>query len=502
MRRLILVCATLGVLLGGCGAHLHDASLVTPATTANTRLIQATTLAPFEDQLLKLEAFANEEDFVVASWWTAQRDRHLASIIAQPEWRSGVAESATRRLAILAPTLNMSSDPIRRAQNRTGARQADREALAHDERVVGRFQVAWAVVAPGDPRETDCASIRADITEAGAQTLINAETDREKTLGFLADACWGAEHSRAKLAALNIALSDAGGTLAQTNLDLLAAQRPLGAELSGEAQALAVAVKAAEAAAETGTAKSLADFETSISDVLKPLGQAAGLAGWDHAANEIDQLLSARVCADGAGISDTLRAEAGCDTLVAATTTGREAAIWAFARAVAQLADADRPESKSVQWLIAAKAIIAAEKADAQLSLDLAEKRAAVEAQRVDALLREAIALNEAVVATNAVVRRGAATANGCFGGREACALAIYAEAWNSGRIPAEVLRYRSIQLDREYAVRRAKVVAGRYRALAIAATASLQAYAEGGIATKTLAGFFFDLALLGVVSD
>lgn len=64
------------------------------------------------------------------------------------------------------------------------------------------------------------------------------------------------------------------------------------------------------------------------------------------------------------------------------------------------------------------------------------------------------------------------------------------------------MLRYRSIQLDREYAVRRAKVVAGRYRALAIAATASLQAYAEGGIATKTLAGFFFDLALLGVVSD
>jgi hypothetical protein len=45
-------------------------------------------------------------------------------------------------------------------------------------------------------------------------------------------------------------------------------------------------------------------------------------------------------------------------------------------------------------------------------------------------------------------------------------------------------------------------VVAGRYRALALAGTASLQAYGEGGITPETLAQLFFDLTLLGVVSE
>jgi hypothetical protein len=502
MKRLFLACAGLSVLLSGCGAYLHDASLVAPATTANARLTQATTLAPFDDQLVKLEAFAREEDLAVASWWTAQRDSKLAGLIAQPDWATEIAASANRRLTILAPRLDMTSDAIVRSQNRTGARQEDRQDLAHEERVIARFQIAWAVVAPGDPRKTDCASLRAEISEAGAAALAMGATDREKALGYLVGSCWGAETYRARLADLDAALANAGGTLAEANAALLAAQRPLGSDLSAEAQALADAVKAAEAAAELGTAKSLADFEKKLSDVLKPLSQAAQLAGWDHAGKEIDQLLRARVCASGAGIDEALRTEAECGALVATTTVGREAALWAFARAAAQAADANRPNSKSVQWLIAAKAIIAAEKTDAQLSLDLAAKQAAVETQRVDALLREAIALKEAIAATTAVADPLRTQAVGCFGVPEACALAVYAEAWNAGRIPAEVLRYRTVQLDREYAVRRARVVAGRYRALALAGTASLQAYGEGGITPETLAQLFFDLTLLGVVSE
>lgn len=291
--------------------------------------------------------------------------------------------------------------------------------------------------------------------------------------------------------------------MAEANSALLAAQTPPNTDMSGVAQTLTETIKAADDAAKTGTTASLQAFESKLSTLLSPLSQAAQFAGWDHAAQEIDQLLRARVCsADAAVVDAALRTASRCDDIDASSTAGQEAATWAFARALAQLADTNRAGSRSVHWLIAAKAIVAAEKADAQLRLDLAGKRAAVESQRVEALLREAITLHEAVAATSGVVQSGRSTANGCFGQSEACALAIYAEAWNTGRIPAEVLRYRTVQLDREYAVRRARVVAGRYRALGLAGTASLQAYAEGGITPETLAQLFIDLTLLGVVSD
>lgn len=503
MKRLFLACAGLSVLLGGCGAYLHDATLITPATTANTRLTQAPTVAPFDDQLVKLAAFAGEEDLAVASWWTAQRDRNFAALIAQPEWRTGIKAAAAERLRALAPGLNASSEAILRARNQTGVRQADRQALAVAERQVAIFQVAWADVAPGDARKTDCASLRTEISEAGARTLLTSAADRDFVLGNLVYACWQAERYRLRLADLDAALASAGGALAQANEDLRAAQSAPSTELSAHAQELAAAIKAADAASKIGSAAQLKAFEDRLSRLLTPLSQAAQFAGWDHAAEEIDQLLRARVCsADAAVIDETLRAAAKCDDIDETSTVGREAATWAFARAVAQLANANHPDSRSVQWLIAARAIVAAEKADAQLNVELAGKRLAAEGQRVDALLREALALREAATAADAVVRRGRSTADGCFGTAEACALALYAEAWNAGRIPAEVLRYRSIQLDREYAVRRARVVAERYRALGLAGAASLQSYAEGGVTPETVAQLVFDLMLLGVVSE
>lgn len=211
MKRVFLTCAGLSVLLSGCGAYLHDASLVGPATTANTRLTQATSLAPFDDQLVKLEAFAGEEDLANASWWAAQRDSEFAALIAQPEWQSGIRNAAATRLSILAPNLDPGLEPIVRALNQTSARQADRRALAVADRQVAIFQIAWANVAPGDSRKTDCTSLRAEITEAGGSVLMQGSTDRDQVLSNLVYACWRTEAYRVRLAALDAALSSAGG---------------------------------------------------------------------------------------------------------------------------------------------------------------------------------------------------------------------------------------------------------------------------------------------------
>mgnify|MGYP001506861173 FL=1 len=61
------------------------------------------------------------------------------------------------------------------------------------------------------------------------------------------------------------------------------------------------------------------------------------------------------------------------------------------------------------------------------------------------------------------------------------------------------VLRYRPIQIDREFTVRRARAAALKEYVLASSGVGTLQEYGASGIKAALIAEALFDAALLGV---
>jgi hypothetical protein len=146
-------------------------------------------------------------------------------------------------------------------------------------------------------------------------------------------------------------------------------------------------------------------------------------------------------------------------------------------------ADDNDPRYRSASFLAAAKALAAAQKADAELIVAY-DKAAMVRANaRADYLLGELALLVRAYGALTKT--KGAAN---CGVAAVDCALPIYIASWNDGRIPVEVLDGRDLQAARELALQRQETVAAQQRAILLAASTSLKAYADGGIQPQTLA--------------
>ena len=80
------------------------------------------------------------------------------------------------------------------------------------------------------------------------------------------------------------------------------------------------------------------------------------------------------------------------------------------------------------------------------------------------------------------------------------CAFAAYVDAWNEGRIPAEVLRYHPVQIQRSFAVRRSRAIAQRQHILAASGTASLRDYGAGGVRAPEVAQAISDLVVIGLI--
>lgn len=500
----------LATLLQGCGVYLHDARLVPPAKTAEESLTGANITAPFDAQLNSLKAFAAEEDLTVATFRAAYRNDQLAQLIAGHLANPSLADIVNARMQILAPTIANQPAALRELVQAERDRRALTEEKAMTARMIVReragYVAALTVAASkgtitadeAKARETKsgCADVRQAVSEAQVDAPLSSGDPLSQTYGQLAKQCWIDETSTRDIAKIDTLFQGAGGLIAEIANAVAEAEKADAPDLSASAQTLASEIKEAEDAAKKVEKESLVSLRDDIKAVLDAAGQAARVAGWDKVDETIAKLLRAEVCtADKDSVEAETYTKADCDNLDPASTAGKVAASWAFAEAVSQLLQSQDPKLRTVQWLLAAKAIVAAEKADAKLQLDEARAVIAAERARLVAHLRELGSLGFAQQAL------AGQSAPGCQATSDSCAFGAYVLSWDEGRIPGEVLVYRPIQLAREFAVRRAKVAVGRQYALALTGAGTLKAGAEGGLKPELIAQLLFDLTLIGVTA-
>lgn len=484
-------------ILSGCGLYLHDARLTGPAAKADDSLSKANTLAPFDQQLGILQSFAQEEDRAVATYWTSARNADLARLLATGNPQA-LSDAVRLRLERLVGANATDQSFTASLSVLVGDRTRERDLEQLYEGYAQDYRLQYDRLKPaGDTANTACPVLRDAVPEAEADRLTTLPDPLQQARGRMAKNCWEAGRARAAVEAVDATIARSDGELKRALTELRQTEAEIGSpgQLSQHAVQLQAEVTRAEAYAKNGGAEAdLAEFRNRVGELLGNVGIAARLAGWTKISDDVDKLLRAEVCAaeEGEVDADTLTA-ADCGNVSPTSTTGRAAATWAFAEAVAALVQANSPRSRSAQWLLAAKAIIAAEKAAARLQLAEARLRGAAQLRRLEAMLREVSALHD----SRAVLAGGSVPT--CTGAAYSCGFATYAEAWNQGRLPAEVLLYRPIQLTREYAVRRARAVAEKQRALALAGTGSLRAYAAGGLQPEAVAQALIDLGILGV---
>lgn len=508
------------LLLSGCGSiYLHDEGLKTSTGKAHEALAGVAPLKPFDDQLANLDAFAKREDQGVADYWAAVRDAHFSGLLTAGDaaLRREMQAYVGNRLAVLIGT--GSSDPAMRA--RIAALPALRDQAidakaSHESRAASARRRHLEGLARSQPIDQDGDQAEPDLSCATLAGTADDEYRRLRrespALAELISRCRDIQASEARIAAVTAPLKASDGLLRTVAIELESAETETEEKLSSRAQALEQAIaEAKEFDEENSSGAQLAKFRADLRKLLDRGGAATQLAGWDEADTVVGDLLRAEICdAPEDSVDETTKADAKCDEAEPDSTTGKAQAAWAVITALARLQDSGAEQRRDINWLLAAKAIIAAEKADAELRLREQRARAVGLRQRLDALISETAGL---VAAHSWLEERpgrggGAPRYADCWGAvntrvRRAnpdCAFAAYVDAWNYGRLPAEVLAFRPVQIEREFAVRRARSAAEKQYALALAGTATLKRYGEGGIMPQTVAQLLLDLTAIGAI--
>jgi len=518
--RVLSLCVA-ACLLEACAAYLHDARLEGSATKANEALKGVNALQPFDDQLAKLSEFAAREDLTVANYWTSVRDKNVLGLVALPDARrdAQLRSFAAERLEVLLGRGNVTQQNLDQLLHMPGRRELALErqgsyemrADAFRKTYLERWQLAQQPPKEGKPpKAPDLSCDKALLlTEPQQDDLAAVDPDPrwkpvlKSTLMSLIAECTGAKEQEQQAEAVTKTLRALrSGELYEVAGDAAEIEADTKTKLSDYSGKLQQAID--EAAQYQSASGGLEEFRRRIQSILDQGSEATKLAGWDEVDKAVSQALRTTICeAPEKAVKEETKAEAKCKEIAPTSGAGRAEAAWGVLKALAQLQDANAPQRRSANWLVAAKAVIAAEKADAKLRVEAAQGKAAASRRRLDALIREGA---ELAAATRWLDRRGAAQSLDCTAGTSVpnrganrnCAYAAYVTAWNSGRLPAEVLRYKLIQLDREYAVKRARAVATKQYALASAGTATLEEAGKGGIMPATLAQIALDVVSVG----
>jgi hypothetical protein len=489
--------------LAGCAApiYLHSPSLETATAKASTSLPDtATALKPFDDQFAALTAFAAREDLAVAQYWTTVRDAHFQQILAldvETDRRAALRQLIDNRLAELIGS--DANNPT--ITNLLSNRQRATEHQARADRDVEFYRQSYRRANPEvEERELTCDTVLAAIPVSDRARLSLAP-GREGILAMIANACAVraeaevfATQSDDQIDALHGMIGRARAELHMAEQKTSSMPNPRTVELQAQILRAAAFDESASPSAQLRT------FRETLRNSLNQVNEATGVAALQGVSDELDTLLKGEIC-DSPAVSDEAKSEAGCAEVTPASSAGRARAAWALARALAELASANGQDRRSVQWLTAAKAIVAGEKAEARLRLEEAAAEASAIRQRLAALLRE---MSELAAARQALLTPRTLCHGGTSGSDRTpnprCSFAAYVDAWNEGRIPVEVLRYRPVQIQRSYAVLRSRAVAQRQYALASAGAASLRDYGAGGIRANEIAQAAFDLAVIGLI--
>lgn len=509
------------LLLSGCqSVYLHDEGLKTSTAKAHEALAGVTPLKPFDDQLANLEAFAKREDLAVAKYWVAARDAHFSGLLTTPEanLQREMEHYVDERLGILIGSGGLDADD---AADLPEARDDAIETLATYQSMAAsarrRYREARAdQLGEGEPEEaekdlecpallkTDPAKIDQLRKVVGPEVVV--------PLDELLKSCRNARESEPAVEAVTAGLEASDGLLGEVARGLKEAEAETVISSSAWAQELERKIKEAkDFKDEQSGATKLSELRDDLRRLFEKGGAATELAGWDKADEIVNALLRAEICdAPEGDVDEDTRKKAECDKVTPDSVTGKAQAAWALLKAVALLQDAGAEQRRGANWLLAAKAIIAAEKADAALRLSERKAAAAVLRRRLDSLLGEAASLVAAKrwLTGPRPVREKSARLQDCWGSLKTpgrprnanCAFAAYADSWNQGRLPAEVAAFRDEQIEREFAVRRARIAAGKQYALALAGATTLKEYGEGGIMPEAVAQLLIDLTTVGVI--
>lgn len=526
------------LLLSGCqSVYLHDEGLKTSTGKAHEALAGVAPLKPFDDQLANLEQYAQREDQGVAEYWTAVRDAHFDGVLL-PDGANRASRMTSyieRRLAILVGSGSSDARTLAavralidsRAQGLEGKAVADRlvaNNLKEYLRVKGIEDAAARARARAESRDAAVkTAARAAAPDLGCETLSRtpqAEIDRlnggsaaQRSLVTLIKSCVFSEQVRQGGFAVTDQFPPPNGILRSLAIEAERAEAKTEAKLSDRAATLKEMIERAKKFTdETSGVAQLSALRDDIRDLLGEAGEATQVAGWEAADTVVTDMLRAEVCdAPKDSVDEKTRTDAKCGEIQPDSLTGKVQASWALLKAIAQLQDAGAADRRGVNWLLAAKAIIAAEKADAALRLAEAKAGAVLVRQKFDASLIEAASLIDARAWLDPNRGKGGNRPfrTDCWASvnearrlpNVSCAFAAYVDAWNRGRLPAEVLAFREVQIEREFAVRRARAAAEKQYALASAGTATLRDYGAGGIMPATVAQAVIDLTTLGVIN-
>jgi hypothetical protein len=480
-----------GLATGCAGVHIYSPSLDTATAAAAKNLPpEAEALKPFDDQLGNLGTFATQENQAAARFWVGVRDAHFVRLIAMDgstDRSKRLASEIDNRLIVLtgSATVNTPTDPAASA-----LRKAELESHAASQR---RAYLRAPKAESG--KDLSCAGLRKYISDDQAAVMAASNSNTDSPLGQIVLICRNID---AHDLVIN-QFATLQGAIGEANRAAQAVAANTSTDLSDRGNLLQDEIAAAKDFSEKdASVEKLRQFQKDLKKILDPAKLGAQAVGWTQAGDAIDKLLKGQLCG-ASEVDDATKNDAKCGKDAPTSTTARVEATWGLAKALAQLSDANNPRRRSTNWLLAARAIISAEQADAALALQEAKAEAAAAAKRVVYLQRELVylaAAKKSATGPRPTCHQG--RPGGDRGPNPHCLFAAYVDAWNEGRIPAEILLYQPVQIQRSFAVQRARTVAQMQYTLTAAGTGTLKDYGAGGLKAALIAQGLFDAAIVG----
>lgn len=532
-------CLLSAALLGGCATlDITHPDEATKWAAGGSAFEGAAYLTVYDNELKQLAAQAQAEDASLAQRLVACRNADVATVVdhLSPEFSldcrpvAGSTGGATYLEALVARTLaddvGAAYDIDRLSGLKFGMDHADND-LSIAQFLLDNARQAYAKAHPAPKPPASAKTTPAGAPSAAAPKPFDTSCEAlAKIDAATADAAGaGGIKTRCGLLAtvqLNTGLSllvylrgktpppgpldcakglgDAGPRLlsaycagwAPTKTSTAGASDAAGA-LAAKLQAEVDAATTANTAAQDQLATFGKDLESGISSL--PTG-VAKVDALNHLSEIVDAISRADICNEPKQFDAATVTAAKCDPATATPLQTQASDTWAFMNALAMLADANNANARSAQWLAAAQAIIAAQKANAKLEADQ-------EAAEVAAAQAEFRALVVEVTQDAQVLQYLHRPPElPCAGAPTNCALPLWVDAVNRGSIPAALASGHPDQIQREYAVRRERVVADRRGQLLVAAASAEDAGVKAGIDPTKLVTLLFDIAAVAAVAS
>ena len=485
LRPLLLVLS-----LGGCqGAYLHNSSLETRTAAANADLEKVNVDAVFAAQARMLSDFAADESAEVTAFTTVLRDQAITDLI-RPEPLDSSALNAADRLR------DRVNEDLRRIY---GTDALDDETLGKLS-VLGRRRALYL-------ERLENASTQYDAAAAEYLRVRPANDGRSVVCDSLAAPTGTTPiethdilYEQIRLACDDLAIPDpiagagfATGSRLATDLDAVSMARAAANKGRSEVASIRADIQALERDARVDDRQGqFAAQIKALRDKLNEVAPVARVAGFDA----IEQALQT-------ALADELDA-----STAASAPEAQVQALLKLIAATEQAGDVfgSQPRIQRINALLVALAEARHSLRMAQLAVDremdqlrLAEAKLIATAGQVSALAeaRRLIDVGLPEDRAFATVRKSGTLEQRSTVG---AALAAYADSWNVGEIPYQVLVFREVEIDRAVAVRQAALTAEDYRAVLQPALAEVAAYGAGGVRPEVVAQLLGNLGIVAAI--